>query len=192
MDEILIFGKSHTLRVGDAPLDDNERDLTTGMLKGYEHDTYTMFKMEPLFFGYIESINKTFDASRGCMITINAKDHMKLLEISQCITNAGSLIGHVMPSVNFSLEYGLASFSTSEIEKYNIDENSVRYGVDKERLSELTYTDIYEKAKNYGWMFTQCMRGLFIDEIVQIQCACAGIPAKFLKKRIEPNMSLTI
>ena len=41
-------------------------------------------------------------------------------------------------------------------------------------------------------MFTQCMRGLFIDEIVQIQCACAGIPAKFLKKRIEPNMSLTI
>ena len=144
MDEILIFGKSHTLRVKDVPLDDKDRDKVTGMLNGYKHDSYSMFKMEPLFFGYIESINKTYDASRGCMITVNAKDHMKLLELSQVVTNAGSLPGHVMPSINFSLEYGLASFIEPIRQKAKLPDATIRLGLEKEQYDTLRKGNIVE------------------------------------------------
>jgi len=186
MDEILIFGKSHTLRVNDSPLDDNARDAQSGMLLGYQHDVYSMFKMEPLFFGYLESISKTYDASRGCMITVSAKDHMKLLEISQAVTNGGSLINHVMPSIDYSLEYGLASFQNPIQTQNVLADGLIRIGEEKEKLIEKTYGGLPAKAQDYGFMFTNCMAGLYIDEIVQIQAAAAGVPDKYLTQRIEP------
>ena len=188
MDEILVFGKSHTLRVNDGELDDNNRDMPSYMLSAYKHDVYSMFKMEPLFFGYIETISKTYDASRGCMITVTAKDHMKLLELSQVVTNGGSLINHIMPSIDYSLEYGLASFQ-NPIGKTNIlRDGAVRIGTEKEELIEKTYSDPAAKAADYSFLFTSCMTGLYIDEIVQIQAAAAGVPTKFLTKRIEPML----
>ena len=187
MDEILIFGKSHTLRVSDAELDDDKRDPVTGMLLGYNHDTYSMFKMEPLFFGYIESINKTYDSNRGCVMTVNAKDHMKLLEVAQAVTNMGREIGHILPAINWDTDqYALAVFESSPVAGYQLADGKFQASVDPDEMKEGTYSSIGDKAGIYNYFFKNVMSALYIDEIVQLQAAAAGVPDKYLTQRIEP------
>ena len=186
MDEILIFGKSHTLRVDDVELDDNERDAN-GMLLGYIHNPVHMFKMEPLFFGYIESVNKTYDASRGCMISINAKDQLKLMELCQACTNAGSLLGRIVPTLNYSrMAYGLAIVDNPIENMITLADGSKQLGPTQDQFKTETYNTIEEKANNYSFLMKNIMHALYIDEIVQLMASASGIPDKFLIKRIEP------
>lgn len=189
MDEILIFGKSHTLRVDDVELDDNERDDKTFILKGYQHNPVQLFKMEPLFFGYIESINKTYDASRGCMISVNAKDHLKLMEICQACTNGGSVTGRMRPAINWShMPYGLCTFENPIGEMVTLSDGMIRIGASLEKLETARFTTISSKEQNLNLSFIMknIMCYLYIDEIVQLMASASGIPDKFLLKRVEP------
>ena len=179
MDEILIFGKSHTLRVDDPELDDNNRDPYTGMLLGYTHNSQKAFKMEPLFFGYIESINKTYDASRGCMISINAKDHLKLLEICLACTNAGALTGG-------HGGYGLVGIENPIAARVKRADGTFSYSISYEDFHEQTYPSLNDKAANYAFLMSNILSGMYIDEIIQLMGAAAGIPDKFLTQRVEP------
>ena len=91
MDEIMIYAKSRVCRINDAELDSDARDQN-GILLGYHHDKTSEFKMKRIFFGYIDSVVKTYTAAKGgCLITIQAKDHLKLLELSRS-TSRGTLI----------------------------------------------------------------------------------------------------
>lgn len=187
MDEIMIFGKSRTLRVDDVELDDNCRDAN-GILLGYIHNPIQMFKMEPLFFGYIDSINKTYDANRGCMISINAKDHLKLMEICQACTNAGSAVGRIVPAVNWSKvdNYGTCVFENPVEDIITRADGTKHIGFSLEDFQTKTYQSLDAKAPHYAFLMQNVMHMLYIDEIVQLMGAASGIPEKFLTKRIEP------
>lgn len=189
MDEIQIFGRSHTLRVDDQELDDNQRDPKTGMLLGYNHNNQKAWKMEPLFFGYIESINKTYDASRGCMISINAKDHLKLLEICLACTNAGALTGGHgggPPAINWNLRYGLAGIENPILARVKRADGTIGYSVSYEEFKNNQWPSLNDKAANYAFLMSNILSGLYIDEIVQLMSAASGIPDKFLTQRVEP------
>ena len=189
MDEILIFGKSLTLRTDDKELDDNDRDPNTGMLNGYKHNNQGMFKMEQIFFGYIEQVSKTYDASRGCVISVTAKDHLKLLELSRTNTNVGCLNPGqntpYIPALDWSdCQYGMVRI-INPILYMGENKDGVQAPAD---LIEVSKSDpsISEKIrKNYAYLGNN-FTGWYPDEIVQIIAVQAGVPEKFVKKRVEP------
>jgi hypothetical protein len=67
MDEIWIYGKSNF-----------ERDKSTGD-----------FKMNQIFFGYIDAVTKTHSSGKtsGCAISITGSDQLKLLDLSYVTMN---------------------------------------------------------------------------------------------------------
>lgn len=187
MDEILIFGKSLTLRVDDPELDSRSRD-SNNILTGYHHNNTSMFKMEQIFFGYIEQINKTYDASRGCVISITAKDHLKLLEQARTSTNFGSVspgTNNYIPVLDWSkLEYGLVRVINPilymTIQK---DGTVVPSGTQD---PDISFSSLEEKSQYYPRFLGCNWTGWYPDEIVQILSCQAGVPEKFLVKRVEP------
>jgi hypothetical protein len=173
MDEIWIFGKSRTCRKNDAELDSAQRD-SNGILLGYTHDKLSEFKFEPLFFGYLDTVVKTYTANKGgCLISVTARDHLKLLELSRTITAPSFIPGKNGGSgleINWS------------VDKYGFYDINQPY----KDMSKQPNTALYKKAAMSSYLLDNVLSGWYPDEVVQILGIRAGIPEHFLTKRVEP------
>ena len=89
MDELIVFGKSRSKR---------------------RNTKKNEFEMQPIFFGYIDSIQKTYQAGKGGLqINISASDHLKLLELGKVI-NSPSLIPGKFSGNGIDLRYNVDEF----------------------------------------------------------------------------------
>ena len=173
MDEIWIFGKSRSCRKNDAELDSAQRDQN-GILLGYTHDKLSEFKFEPLFFGYIDTVAKTYTANKGgCLISVTARDHLKLLELSRTITAPSFIPGKTGGSgleINWS------------VDKYGFYDINQPY----KDMAKSPNTPLYKKASMSSYLLDNVLSGWYPDEVVQILGIRAGIPEHYLTKRVEP------
>ena len=173
MDEIWIFGKSRSCRKNDPELDSAQRDKN-GILLGYTHDKLSEFKFEPLFFGYIDTVVKTYTANKGgCLISVTARDHLKLLELSRTITAPSFIPGKTGGSgleINWS------------VDKYGFYDINQPY----KDMAKSPNTPLYKKAAMSSYLLDNVLSGWYPDEVVQILGIRAGIPEHYLTKRVEP------
>lgn len=149
MDELIVFGKSRTERTGTKK---NE------------------FKMKPIFFGYIDTIQKTYQAGRGGLqMNISASDHLKLLELGKVI-NSPSLIPGKYSGGGIDLRYTVDEFGCFVINDPFSD------------LQNGGHTA--EDISNY-YAFSNVFAGKYPYEIITQLAIDSGIPKKYLTKRIE-------
>lgn len=136
MDEIYVYGKSRREKSGDK------------------------YKMYQIFFGYVNDVKKTYTAGKqNPMITINAVDHLKLMQISY-IANTHAL--------NYETAMAGFHYDTDFAGNIIVDDNIMGGN------GELGVS-----------FFTNIFAGQYPYEIV-LQCAQqAGIPKSYLEKRIE-------
>jgi LysM repeat protein len=153
MDEIWVFGKSRSERYGPE--------------RNYE------FKFLPIFFGYIDSVTKTFQAGKnGLQININATDHLKLLDLGRLLNYPTARPGEFS---NLGLDI---RFPTDDYGWFAINEPyaNMRQTGDESSNPNLA---IYKA-------FTNVFSGVEPHIIVKKLAQDSGIPAKFLENRIEP------
>lgn len=133
MDEIYVFGKSRKIKEANG-----------------------RYKVYQIFFGYITSVNKSYSPTGGALMSIQADDHLKLLQISY-INNS--------PGMDYISELASASFN-------------------KDYAGNLIIDDSAAKGDTQN-LFTNVFAGRYPYEII-LKCARdAGVPEKFLEKRIE-------
>ena len=117
MDEIYIFAKSNIRRVDDAWIEDPQNKGSKIFKKGTG-----AYSMLPIFFGYIDSVNKTFQAGKGGLImNIQASDHLKLLDLSY-VTNYPSILPGVSNGGAIDIRWAQDKFGNFLIHEpfYNI------------------------------------------------------------------------
>jgi nucleoid-associated protein YgaU len=146
MDEIYIFGKSKREKSSDGS-----------------------YKFIQLFFGYIGTVTKSYSAgTNGSIISIEAKDHLKLLEISRIANRPAMDMRVVVPG------------SRLDGDGFWVIEDDYRYnGIDPDTLQPL--------QSGASFVFTNSFAGKRADEIIKQVCIEAGIPQSKIKKRIEPT-----
>ena len=167
MDEIMIYGKSRVCRNNDPELNSDARD-SNGILLGYHHDKTSEFRIKRIFFGYIDSVVKTYTAAKGgCLISIQARDHLKLLELSRS-TSTPSFIP------------GKASQNGLEI-NWNTD----KYGWYQVNFP-VANGNAKESSNQDSYILDNILAGLYPDESIWLLAKRAGIPEHYLTKRIEP------
>ena len=115
MDEIMVFGKSRSARTGDSELNHNSRDQD-GVLNAYKTNGKSgEFKFIPLFFGYIDTVTKTFTANKGgCQITVSASDHLKLLDLSRVVSSP-TLIPGINPGGGIDVSFKRTAFGMYDL-----------------------------------------------------------------------------
>ncbi len=149
MDELIVFGKSRTKRTNNKK---NE------------------FKMQTIFFGYIDSVQKTYSAGKGGLqINISASDHLKLLELGKVI-NSPSLIPGKFSGNGIDLRYSVDEFGCFVINDPFADMSSNAKAA--EEISEY-------------YAFSNVFAGKYPYEIITQLAIDSGIPKKYLTKRIE-------
>ena len=149
MDELIVFGKSRSKR---------------------RNTKKNEFEMQPIFFGYIDSIQKTYQAGKGGLqINISASDHLKLLELGKVI-NSPSLIPGKFSGNGIDLRYNVDEFGCFVI---NDPFSDIKSGVK-------TAEDISEY-----YAFSNVFAGKYPYEIITQLAIDSGIPKKYLTKRIE-------
>lgn len=150
MDEIIIYSKSR-----------------------YTKDESGKYIFRKIFFGFIESVQKTFTAgNQNPRIQISAKDQFKLLKQSYVNQSPSFFPGR------FNNGKVDISFDTDKYGSFIYNE-PLAYGL--ENASE-------EQLKNLQKKFIQnnIFAGQYADDILKQICSAAGIPDKYLEKRIEP------
>ena len=174
MDELWIFGKSCSAREGDSASDNSLRNAS-GVLLSQASGGKGDFKMLPIFFGYIDSVTKTFtNAKGGLIISVNASDHLKLLDLSR-IVNSPTLTPGITPGGGLDIQYNTTNFGLYDL-------NQPLY--DKTR-SQASYSNIVNDEKLKKYVLTNIFAGMYPYEIVQLLGAQAGIPDKYLTERVE-------
>ena len=168
MDEVWIFGKSNF-----------ERDQETGD-----------FKMNQIFFGYIDTVTKNHSSGKtaGCTITIAATDQLKLLDVSYVSMNPTMTPG-ASGSQGLDLRFSAQDrkhFGTFELfNPYTVSQMLGAYGSAEDATEE------QKEVLNNAWKYlsiTNVFAGRPVCEIITQLCKDAGIPTWYLKDRIEPIM----
>jgi len=168
MDEVWIFGKSNF-----------ERDQNSGD-----------FKMNQIFFGYIDSVTKNHSAGKtaGCTISVSATDQLKILDLSYVTMNPSMTPGASGAS-GLDLRYSAQDekhFGTFELfNPYIVSQMLGAYG------SVEDATDAQKQVLQNAWKYlslTNVFAGRPIYEIITQLCKDAGVPTWYLKDRIEPIM----
>lgn len=153
MDEIIIFGKSRSRKKG----------------------TKGEFEMIPIFFGYLDSIQKTYQAGRGGLqININASDHLKLFQLGK-VVNSPSLIPGKFSGGGIDLKYTTDQFGCFIINDPWLDITSGEKSA--------------QEIKEY-YVFENVFSGKYPYEIITQLAVDSGIPKKYLTKRIEQIKSV--
>lgn len=138
MDEIYVFAKSR-------------------YIKGYGSDK-SKYKFVQIFFGYITRISKSYQSAAGGMtITIEAEDHLKLLNISRMFS------------------------------KPPLDMATGGVGVRFDGFGSMIIEDSPEELQH---TYDNVFAGAYPHEIIRTCALSAGIPHKYLTKRIEPIMRI--
>ena len=168
MDEVWVFGKSNF-----------ERDPNTGD-----------FKMNQIFFGYIDDVKKNYSSGKtaGTTINISATDQLKMLDLSYVTLNPTMTPG-ASGSQGLDLRYSAQDrkhFGTFEIfNPYMVSQMLGAYG------SAENATDAQKEVLTNAWKYlslTNVFAGKPVCEIITQLCKDAGIPTWYLKERIEPIM----
>src|SRR3712207_759622 len=94
MDEIYVFGKSRKIKEANG-----------------------RYKVYQIFFGYITSVNKSYSPTGGALMSIQADDHLKLLQISY-INNS--------PGMDYISELAGASFNKDYAGNLIIDDSAAK------------------------------------------------------------------
>lgn len=152
MDEIYIFSKS------------NKRNQ-----KGE-------YPFVQIFFGYISSVQKTYQAGQGGpQIVISADDQLKLLNYSR-ISNSPP---QAMSVAGTSFRYDGAG-------NFIVETDPMLNGID---LDSRNKDGSYNPARNFSEAtYTNMFAGRTPHEIIKICCIEAGVAEKYLKNRIETVM----
>lgn len=147
MDEVYVFGKSHN--------------------KKYRNPNGE-YEYLPLFFGFIDSVSKTFTAgSGGPVINISASDQLKLMQLSR-VTNMPSK----MPGVNSGGGLDIRwNFPQDDIGCFAIMDDFINGNNSENNVVYGTLQNVFA-----GQMPYEFINRLALD---------AGIPQKYLTKRIE-------
>ncbi len=166
MDEVWVFGKSN-----------------------FERDSSGEFKMNQIFFGYINDVKKTHASggTNGCVISISAKDQLKLLELSYVSTQPSMIAGTTMSgSPGIDLRWGRQDpkhFGTVEIyNPYEVMAIMGEKGADAS--SEEQQMALQSLWKSFA--LKDIFGGLALEKIIRQMCLDAGIPPWYLTERIEP------
>ena len=168
MDEVWIYGKSNF-----------ERDSK------YSNSD---FKMNQIFFGYIDNVTKTYlsGKSAGCTISITATDQLKLLDLSYVTMNPSMTPG-ASGVGGIDLRYSkqdTSHFGTFRLyNPYSVMQQMGLFGSAEDAKKA------QEETLNNSWEF-QTLANIFggkpIAEIIKQLCLDAGVPTWYLKQRIEP------
>jgi hypothetical protein len=178
MDEIWIFGKSRTARTGDSEPDNASRDINGILTALSSNGTSGEFKFLPIFFGYIDTVTKTFTANKGgCLITVAAQDHLKLLDLSR-IVSSPTFIPGINPGGGVDIR-----FSKDKYGLYDLNQPLKDY-------KGTAQSDLQKKAELKDYMLQNIMAGKYPKEIIQILGSQAGIPDKYLTARVEDIMEI--
>lgn len=144
MDEIYIFSKSRRAKSSSGEY---------------------LFKQ--IFFGYITAVTKTYTAGQaGAVISIQADDHLKLLDISRVANKPAMDMRTVVPG------------SRLDGHGFWVIEDDFRYnGLDPDTKKPIS------SAASIA--FTNAFAGMEAHKIIKRLCVEAGIPDNKLTKRIE-------
>ena len=166
MDEVWVFGKSN-----------------------FERNKNGEFKMNQIFFGYINDVKKTHSSgsSNGCVVSITAKDQLKLLELSYVSTQPSMIAGTTMNGApGIDIRWGrqdARAFGTMEIyNPYEVMAVMAEQGADKAN-------DEQQKVLQSLWKsfaLKDVFSGMRLEQIIRQVCSDAGVPPWYLTKRIEP------
>jgi LysM repeat protein len=169
MDEIYIFAKSRTERWDDKWVEITDK---SGNVTGRQKiPGKGAFKMNQIFFGYIDSVEKTYQSDKGgLLMRITATDHLKLLEISRIVNSANMMQGKITGG-GLQIDWDQSQFGMFVINE------------PWKRVADGTATPTQnQQALNIvGNVFT----GWYPYEILKEVSTRAGIPKKYLEKRIE-------
>ena len=165
MDEVWIFGKSNF-----------ERDPETGD-----------FKMNQIFFGYIDTVTKQHSSGKtsGCTISITATDQLKILDLSYVTMNPSMTPG-ASGIQGLDLRYSAQDgkhFGTFEL----FNPYMVNQLLSAEGASGAT--EDQKEVLRSSWRYlslTNFFAGRPVNEIIKTLCLDAGVPTWYLKDRIEP------
>ena len=168
MDEVWVFGKSNF-----------ERDPNTGD-----------FKMNQIFFGYIDDVKKSYSSGKtaGTTINITATDQLKMLDLSYVTMNPTMTPG-AQGTQGLDLRYSAQDrkhFGTFELfNPYMVSQMLGAYG------SAEDATEQQKLVLQNAWKYlslTNVFAGRPVHEIITQLCKDAGVPTWYLKDRIEPIM----
>jgi LysM repeat protein len=121
------------------------------------------YKVYQLFFGYISDVTKSFTADKSNpIIQISAVDHLKLLQISFMANT---------PALFYNVAVAGAHYDTDELGNLIIDDDPYDTDGNGTELKASPFTNVFA--------------GRYPYEIISKIAEQAGIPNKFLQKRIE-------
>jgi len=165
MDEVWIYGKSN-----------------------FERDASGDFKMNQIFFGYIDTVTKSHQAGKtaGCTIEISATDQLKLLDLSYMTTNPSMTPG-ASGATGLDLRYSNQDekhFGTFEIFNPFAVTQLMGLNCDASTASEAQKA-VLRSAWRY-FTLTNVFAGKPVCEIIKTLCLDAGIPPWYLRDRLEP------
>ena len=148
MDEIYVFGKSRNEKYRDANGE---------------------YKYLPLFFGFIDTVSKTYQAgqSSGLVINISASDQLKLMQLSRVVNNPSKQPG-VISGGGIDISY---NFPQDSIGCFAINDDFLCGGDTANNVVYATLQNVFAGLEPYK----------FINRL----CLDAGIPEKYLTKRVE-------
>jgi len=148
MDEIYVFGKA--------------RD------KKYKKQNGD-YEFLPLFFGYIDTVSKTYQSGQGSGLVINiqASDQLKLMQLSRVVNNPSKLPG-VIANGGLDIRW---HFPQDEVGCFAINDDFLNGNNVENNVVYTTLQNVFAGLEPYKFI-----NRLALD---------AGIPEKYLQKRIE-------
>jgi len=168
MDEVWVFGKSNFERGG------NKQD----------------FKMNQIFFGYIDSVQKSYTAGKtnGCMITVQASDQLKILGLSFVTQTPSIAMGASLNGQGIDIRYGRQDMKSMGSFVLADHFAAMQATHNKSMGAEGTEKQANEaEGATYAcFAYTNVFAGLTAKEIVVQMCEDAGVPLWYLDSRIEP------
>ena len=167
MDEVWVYGKSN-----------------------FERDSSGDFKMNQIFFGYIDTVSKSYQSGKtnGCTISITATDQLKILDLSYLTMNPSMTPG-ASGAGGLDLRFSnqdVKHFGTFELFNPFAVTQMIGLNCDANTASE-AQKQVLRSAWRY-FTLNNIFAGKPVHEIVKELCLDAGVPPWYLKKRIEPIM----
>lgn len=141
--------------------------------KTHNKDQGAGHKFVQIFFGYISQVSKNYSAGpQGATMTIAAEDHLKLLQLS-----------YVANRVPKDMATGGTSFSYNGLGNFIVEDDYLYQGIN---LDVKNPDGSYAKNPSLAnHTFSNMFAGKSAADIIKRSCIEAGIPLKYLEKRIE-------
>ena len=167
MDEVWVFGKSN-----------------------FERDESGDFKMNQIFFGYIDTVTHSTTAGKSPTptITLAATDQLKLLGLSYVTQNPSMTMGISMNGSGFDIRFG--NKDVKHMGTYEVyDPYAAMQATGGTSAASATSAQAADASKNTAYAcfaYTNVFAGLPVSDIIHKLCDDAGVPPWYTNSRIEP------